>query len=101
MMIVFFYRLFTSVQIDGFVDFAPRQPASGGALKISAGAAATAVGEGERPVGTLHATAASSAGRDGSAAHLLAWDASIKDLCLKINAAVEAVGAEQPQLLPK
>jgi hypothetical protein len=70
-------------------------------MKVSAGASAAS--DVERVVGTSYpaAAASSSTTAEGAASRLLAWDAAIKDVCLKVNAAVEAVGAQCPELLPK
>lgn len=104
-------RLAASIdQLDGFVDFAPVQPGQAtGALKMGAGAnpsgASLLLDAGERQVavGTAFPASASDAGAGGAAGvalRLAAWDAQIRDLCLKVNAAVEAVGSVAPHLLP-
>jgi COP9 signalosome complex subunit 4 len=118
-------RLAASIdQVAGFLDFAPVQPAAGTGLKVTAGnvgaaaasagssssssstSAASAVGglgEVERVVGTSYpaAAAANSDSAEGAAQRLLAWDQRIKELCLSVNGAVEAIGSKHPALLPK
>jgi len=81
-------------QVDGFVDFAPGQPAPGAGAVGAAGAA----GGGGAPGAPAPPPAGGAA---GTLAALAAWDAPVKDVCLELNAITAAVAKAFPHLVPE